>query len=77
MGSFVFKELGAATFGPPVWNNDVKSPGYLQKWTSFTPVRQDHSFKAVSQVPQVVKKNTLLPMQEPWVQSLGWEDPLE
>ena len=56
MGSFVFKELGAATFGPPVWNNDVKSPGYLQKWTSFTPVRQDHSFKAGSQVPQVVNK---------------------
>ena len=77
MGSFVFKELGAATFGPPVWNNDVKSRGCLQRWTSFTPVRQDHSFKGVSQVAQVVKKKVLLPMQEWWVRSLGWEDSLE
>ena len=25
----------------------------------------------------LVVKNPLLPMQETWVQSLGWEDPLE
>ena len=56
MGSFVFKELGAPTFGPPIWNNDVKSRGYLQKWTRFTPIRQDHLFKGVSQVVQMVKK---------------------
>ena len=36
-------------------------------------------FLAASTASQVVLvvKNPLLPMQETWVQSLGWEDPLE
>ena len=48
---------------------------FKQDWTSFFDRFSEVSIPWASLVAQLVKNP--LGMQETWVQSLGWEDPLE